>query len=125
MGDIYTAEQFIKAMPGTGGIVTLIANKVGCTWHTCRKWIDRHPTVREAWDAECEAILDLAESKAIGAIKKGDAQMVRWYLSTKGKQRGYTERHEITGADGKALKLKWDDGTDVAPFASGAEGSLE
>ena len=114
MGEIYNTEKFIRAIPGTGGIVTLIAKRVGCTWHTCRKWIDNHPTVLEAWNAECEAVIDLAETKAINAIKHGDAQMVRWYLSTKGKQRGYTERTEVTGADGGEVVFKviyGDDGT--------------
>jgi hypothetical protein len=30
----YTAEQFIKAIPGTGGIISAIARKVDCEWNT-------------------------------------------------------------------------------------------
>jgi len=132
MTELFTAEQFIKAIPGTGGIVSLIAKKVGCTWHTARKYIDRYATVQQAWRDECEAVLDLAETQAIGAIRKGDPQMVRWYLATKGKQRGYTERHEVTGAEGGAVRVifdetaEWRGGSPLsgAEAASGAKDSL-
>jgi len=100
---LYTAQQFIEAIPGTGGIVTAIAKRVGCAWNTARKYIDSHPTVRAAYDNECESVLDLAEAKTIEAIKSGDSAMIRYYLSTKGKNRGYTERQEITGAEGKPV----------------------
>jgi hypothetical protein len=115
---LFTAEQFIAAIPGTGGIVTAIARKVGCTWHTAKKYVDEHPTVASAYQDECESILDLAEAKVISAIKGGDSQMIRYYLSTKGKRRGYSERHEITGAEGGPLEMVWDDGREVTPFAS-------
>ena len=36
----YTAAQFIAAIPGTGGIITKIAEKVGCAWHTAKKYIE-------------------------------------------------------------------------------------
>ena len=104
--ELFRAQQFIDAIPGTGGIVTEIAKKVGCVWHTARKYIDTYPTIKAAHDDECETVLDMAETKVIEAIKDSDPQMIRYYLSTKGKRRGYTERQEITGADGGALLLR-------------------
>jgi len=91
---VYTAEQFIKAIPGSGGIISTIARRVGCGWHTARDYVDKHPSVKQAYDDECEAVLDLAESKTIKAIEAGDMQTVRYYLSTKGRKRGYVERTE-------------------------------
>jgi len=116
--ELFTAQQFIEAIPGTGGIITAIARKVGCAWHTAKKYIDNYATIQRAYQDECESILDLAEAKVISAIKDGDSQMIRYYLSTKGKRRGYSERHEITGAEGGPLEMVWDDGREVAPFAS-------
>jgi len=121
----YTADQFIKAIPGTGGIITAIARKVGCDWGTARRYIDRHPSVRAAYDAECESVLDLAEAKTIEAIRDGDGTMIRYYLSTKGKGRGFTERVEVAGADGGPVRLRWDDGSDFTRFAPRPEDSLE
>ena len=90
----YTTDQFIMAIPGTGGIISAIARKVGCGWHTAARYIDQHATVKQAYDDECERVLDLAETKTIKAIEDGDLQMVRYYLSTKGRKRGYVERTE-------------------------------
>jgi hypothetical protein len=103
---VYTAEQFIKAIPGSGGIISTIARRVGCGWHTARDYVDKHPSVKQAYDDECEAVLDLAESKTIKAIEAGDMQTVRYYLSTKGRKRGYVERQEVTGGDGGPVTLR-------------------
>jgi len=91
----YYAQQFIDAIPGTGGIITAIAKKVGCDWHTAKKYIVSYTTVNRAYQDECEKVLDLAESKTIEMIHASDGQMIRYYLSTKGKHRGYTERQEL------------------------------
>lgn len=103
---LYTAKQFIDAIPGTGGIVSAIAKRVGCTWRTARTYIDTRPSIAEAYQDECEAVLDLAETKTIEAIKSGDTGMIRYYLSTKGKGRGYVERQEVSGADGKEVVFR-------------------
>jgi len=110
----YTAQQFLEAIPGTGGIVTAIAKKVGCTWTTAKRYIDNHPTIQQAYNDECESVLDLAEAKTIQLIQAGDAQMIRYYLSTKGKRRGYVERQELAGAGGGELvfRVVYDDNPD-------------
>jgi hypothetical protein len=92
--DQYRAADFIAAIPGSGGIVTTIAKRVGCAWHTAKKYIDGYPTVKRIYDDECEGVLDLAEVKLIEAIKGGELAAIKYYLSTKGKGRGYTERVE-------------------------------
>lgn len=102
----YTAEQFIKALDETGGIISLIASKIGCDWHTARKYIDNHPSVRQAYDSECEKVLDLAESKLIKAMRNDDGRMIRFFLGTKGRHRGYVTRQELGGEDGGALPIR-------------------
>lgn len=37
--NLYTAAQFIEAIPGTGGIISAIAKRVGCDWITAKKYI--------------------------------------------------------------------------------------
>ena len=106
----YKAADFIKAIPGTGGIISVIANKVGCAWHTAKKYIVEYPTVALVYDNECQKVTDLAEQTIIGAIKDGDQQTAKWYLTMKGRDRGYaqTQRQEITGADGGPIETKSD-----------------
>jgi len=102
----YGVQVFIDAIPGTGGIISAIAKKVGCAWHTAKKYCTEYTTVRRVYEDECERVLDLAESKVIEMMNANDGTMIRYYLSTKGKGRGYTERHEVTGADGQPVAVK-------------------
>ena len=106
MGNGYNAQTFIDAIPGTGGIVSAIARKVGCEWETVRAWIDKYPTVKRAYDAECEAMLDLAESTVLRNIKDGDTADAKWYLTKKGKRRGYGDAVELTGAEGGPVTFR-------------------
>ena len=102
----HSAEQIIKAISGTAGIVSNLAYKLGVNWHTAKGYIDRMPSVAKAWADECEVALDLAENQMMRAIQGGDGQMIRYLLSTKGKKRGFTERQEHTGADGEEIVVK-------------------
>ena len=48
----FKAEDFIKAIPGTRGIVDQIARRVGCDWHTAKKYIDTYPQILEIYQEE-------------------------------------------------------------------------
>jgi len=92
----YTTQDFIDAIPGTGGIVSAIARKVGCDWATANKWVNEYPTVKRVYDAECESMLDLAESVILKNIKDGDTADAKWYLTKRGKRRGYGDSLDIS-----------------------------
>jgi len=114
--ELYTAKQFIDAIPGTGGIVSTIADRVGCKWHTARKYIEEYPTVKDVYNEEIERVIDLAEGVLIQNIqiaakqaKAGrdvDTSDVKWFLSRKAKSRGYVERQEVTGAEGSHIVVR-------------------
>ena len=91
----YTAQQFIAAMPGTGGIITAIADKLGCSWHTAKRYIDTYPTIKTAHDNERNKITDKAQHNIIKAIKGGDLQMSKWWLQVKDVDFVPIERREI------------------------------
>jgi len=102
----WTEEQFIEAIKGSGGIITDIANKIGCSWYTAKKYIEDFPNIKRAYDDETESLLDLAESVLRGNIELAkkqqqgeepriaDAGDAKWLLARKGKARGYAERFE-------------------------------
>jgi hypothetical protein len=50
-------------------------------------------------------LLDLAETTVLRNIKDGDTADAKWYLTKKGKHRGYSDRMELTGADGGDLPI--------------------
>jgi len=99
----YTAEQFIKAVKGTGGTITQIANRVGCDWHTAKRYFAQHPTVQLAWQNERQSITDKARWNVLLAIDKRDLQLSKWWLSVMDDDFIPKQKHEVTGADGAAL----------------------
>ena len=91
----YNLKTIISAIPGTGGIKTAIANKLGCERNMVNYWIEKYPQVKKAYEQECESALDFAESKLMQNIKMGNTQEILFLLKTRGKSRGYVEKQEI------------------------------
>ena len=58
----HRVQDFIDAIPGTAGIISTIAKKVGCSWHTAKRYIETYPTIAQAYADECAVVLDFAES---------------------------------------------------------------
>lgn len=105
----YDKEQFLKAIQGSGGYVSLIADRVGCSIPTVYAWKDKEPEIEEAIKREKVRQVDFAEGKLQSLIKKENPTAIIFYLKTQGKDRGYVERQELTGMDGNPLSLKWSD----------------
>ena len=89
----YKTDDFIKALPGTGGIITQIAARVGCEWHTAKKYIEEHATVHQAWENERASITDRAQHNILKAITDGDLQMSKWWLQVKDPE--FKEKQEV------------------------------
>ena len=96
----FTAQQFIEAIPGTGGIVSAIAERVGCAWNTARKYIDEYATINQAWQNERNRIKDKARYNIIREIERGDVQLSKWFLSTTDEELMPKQRQEIGGPGG-------------------------
>ncbi len=94
----YKAQDFINVIPGSGGIISTIAKRVGCDWKTAQRYIERHETVRVAFDNECETVDDMAESQVIKSIQSGNTQDAKWWLSRRRSSK-FSEKHilEHTG----------------------------
>jgi len=103
----YALREVLEAIKGSAGLTSPVAKRLECAWDTAHKYINKWETTRRAFANEGEQVIDFAEQKVIEAIRDGDGVTIRWYLSTKGKGRGYTERHEVagTGEDG-AIKVE-------------------
>ena len=96
----------IEAIRGTGGIVSQIAKRLSVDWSTARKYINAWDETKKAFEDERETILDMAESTIFKSVKEGNSQDAKWVLSTLGKNRGFSERQEITGANGETFANK-------------------
>ena len=91
----YKQEDMLEAIKGSGAIVSTIAKRLGCKWITAKRYIEKWEATRQAFADEQETILDMAESKLYESIQGGNTQDAKWLLSTKGKDRGFNEKHEI------------------------------
>lgn len=104
----YKESEILAAIPDSYGIMSRIAVNLGCTWGTANKYVHMYPAALQMIAEEQERVKDLCETKVIKSINLDDIQTAKWYLMTKGKDRGYAERQEITGANGGPLAVSFD-----------------
>jgi len=111
----FKAEEFLSAVPGSGGFITTIAARVGCSRNTVYTAIEKYSTVKQAIGDEKDSLKDMAENELLRQIKDGNTTATIFYLKTQAKDRGYVERQELTGAGGDSLivKLGWGDNADA------------
>lgn len=83
-------KDLLAAIENSNGFVTTIAARLHCSWHAADNAIKASALALQAIKDEEEKTLDFVEGKAINKINEGDGAMIRFYLATKGKKRGYT-----------------------------------
>lgn len=96
-------REMIKALVKALGVVTLACEKVGIERSTHYDWLKNDPKYKQEVEDIGEVALDFAESMLHKQIQDKDTTATIFFLKTKGKKRGYIERNELTGADGKDL----------------------
>lgn len=117
----FTKEQVLEAIDGCGGIVLPVSRRLGCAWDSAKKFIDKWAETRQAFENERATFLDSCESVLVRNVQLAlkaqaggdiaDSSDAKWVVSRLGKERGWAERQEITGADGEniVVTLKWND----------------
>jgi len=83
-------KDLLAAIEDSNGFVTTIAARLHCSWHAADNAIKASALALQAIKDEEEKTLDFVEGKAIKKINEGDGAMIRFYLATKGKKRGFT-----------------------------------
>lgn len=96
---ILKKKELLDAIKGSYGIISTIAGRLHCDWHTVDDTIKLYPECIQALEDEKECVLDFTEGKAIERIKEGDGTMIRFMLATKGKKRGYTYEDKLEDDD--------------------------
>lgn len=84
--------EFLTALNSALGIVTAACQATGVPIRTYYNWYAADEDFREACDEVLNTRLDFVESKLLENIRDGDTTSIIFYLKTKGKHRGYTER---------------------------------
>lgn len=113
----YTEEQVLEAVPGSLGVVTYLARKLKIDSRTVREYLERWPAVKTAFEEEAIRIVDLSEVVVKRNVELSertqmmngvvvDSTDARWFLSRKGKDRGYSERTELSGPEGSEVTVR-------------------
>ena len=110
-------KDLLAAIEDSNGFVTTIAARLHCSWHAADNAIKASAAAMQAIKDEEEKTLDFVEGKAITKINEGDGAMIRFYLATKGKKRGFTYDEKLeadeTAEDNNINVIC--DGEDVEP----------
>jgi hypothetical protein len=84
-----------NAIKGSAGIISVIAQKLDCDWHTVDKFISHHPKLKRHIQNEREKLVDLAESKLTEKVETGDNWAIGRVLDGPGKRRGWYPKSEV------------------------------
>lgn len=87
-------KAMLEALEKSLGIVTTACKTVGIARGTHYLWMKEDEAYRDAVKDMDDLTLDFAESQLHRQIKDGNTSATIFYLKTRGRKRGYVERHE-------------------------------
>ncbi len=91
-------QAIVKAF----GNLSAASKSLGVDRVSLYKWIEQDGLEQAVVEGR-NSRLDFVEGKLDQKIDGGDTTAIIFFLKTQGKSRGYVERQEITGADGKKI----------------------
>lgn len=97
--------KFVEVLTLSAGNVSVACTKIGVSRETYYRWLREDKSFYMDVDDIKESLLDMAETMLLKGIKDGGTAEIIFYLKTRGKNRGYVERQEITGTDGEPLVM--------------------
>ena len=100
----YKSEDIIAALQRAKGLVGLAADELQCDRKTIYNHIKKSAAVRDALESVRGRNLDIAENKLLEAIEQGELAAITYSLSRIGRERGYSDRHELTGPNGGGIE---------------------
>ena len=100
---VYSEESVIEALKSSRGIVSAAARRLGMTHRQLTRRVKDSEKLKEVRDDARAEFCDLAESKLVELVEAGNVPSVLFALKCLAKDRGYVERAEVTGRDGKDL----------------------
>ena len=99
-------EAMLDALKKTLGIVTSACQKAEISRQTHYDWLKSDPIYKSRVDEIGEMAIDFVETKMFEGVNNNDSGLIKYYLSTKGKNRGYVERQENRQVDGEGKDVK-------------------
>jgi len=98
-------KSFLRALNDSLGIITAACQKAKVPRSTFYNWMKEDSIFRNEAEAIFEAQTDFVESKLLENIKSNDTTAIIFYLKTKARDRGYSEKIDITAKSSKEVIL--------------------
>jgi hypothetical protein len=113
----HTEDEIKDALFRASGLLRPAAAVLGVSVQGLRARINRNQSLQKALIDAREQIVDKAEESLWNCIDKQEPWAVALVLKTLGKNRGYVERQEVTGADSgpvdvRVVKINMNETTD-------------
>ncbi len=102
--------RLLECLRECNGIVAYACQKADISRVTYYNYYKDDPAFRQKAEDIQELQIDVAEAALLKKIKNEDTTAIIFYLKTKGKGRGYSERYEIGGPGGGPIHV---DGFDI------------
>ncbi len=88
-------DLFLETLQEKLGLMTLALRTCGLKQEKVDQWIQDDPDFAKRIDLCNEIALDYVEGKMYEKINAGDVHMIRFFLETRGKKRGYYLKKEL------------------------------
>ena len=88
-------ELFLEVFKKTAGNVSQACKAIKINRKTFYDWCKKDKKFKDKIDEINESLIDNVETLAYKKIKEGDTTMLIFFLKTKAKHRGWTEKMEI------------------------------
>lgn len=85
-------KAVIEALKSSLGVVTTACKKANVGRRTFYDWLENDPEFKEEVESISDYAIDYVESKLYNLIDKEDTTATIFYLKTKGRKRGYSEK---------------------------------
>ena len=96
-------NNFLLALEQSLGVITTAAKKADVSRTIVYQWIKDDEEFAKQVKSFEDLALDFVESQLFKQIRDDNVAATIFYLKTKGKNRGYSERTEISGPEGQNI----------------------
>ncbi len=96
----------IEALREADGNQATVAKKFGCARSLVWQYIDNDPELRALTDDLTETFIDEAESQLYKHIREGNVVACIFFLKTKARHRGYSERLELIPLNRQDIEIE-------------------
>lgn len=102
---IPSKQALIDALVQADGNMAAVARTFNCSRALVWLYVDKDPKLRELTDELTETFIDEAESQLFKQIREGNTAAIIFFLKTKARHRGYSERLELLPLSRQSIEV--------------------